>query len=142
MRSDERHRLESLEAHINSRPDTGTAFIEMLQLEKYARLWDYYDPEEIMWAANEQVERFEADIELMRTEYRLAINDDRRHELLTRSRLFQKLVDMLAGVRGEAARDLGRPVTPYTDRRPLLAASNMSPADLIALTLARHKEPT
>jgi hypothetical protein len=149
MKSDDRRRLaeaeERLEAELAQRAErptgSGRAILEdMLRVDQITYGWDYYDPEQIMYAANSYIESFSADIEEMREEYRLTVGDEPRRHLATRARAMTNLVNLLIGVRGDAARDLGRAITPYFGRFPLLEVSNMSPADLIALGLARHKE--
>lgn len=151
MRSEDRRRLEQIteriEADLTHREErpTGSALEilrDMLRVDRIEHGWEYYDPEEIAVAANEHMERIEADLTELREQYPHARDDDHRRQMATQAQMWKNLLGLLCGVRGDAARDIGRPVTPYTGRIPLLRVDNMSPADLIALDLSRDKEHT
>jgi hypothetical protein len=143
MQSDHRRRIEAIEERLAASAETlerDESSLEILRrMFRVDRLifgWEHYAPEEIMSAAYEYVERFEADYEAAAAEYETA-TEERRSTIFTEARQLKTLIGLLEAVAADAARDLGRSVTPSPLPIEAPPVSGMAPADLVALGLER-----
>lgn len=118
--------------------------------------WHHYSAEAIAFAANDAIERLEADIEEAVQEGRAVTDGDKEHpawldtagarrrwrdQLATRIATLGTVVDLLRGVRGDAAREIPREAEPHPDPEHLPDVFNMSAVELIGLGLMKHLHP-
>ena len=118
--------------------------------------WIHYDALEIAYAANFHIERLTASLEDKTAEAKALEDETRPYPSWVQSpedrRLYRKglagelsalrgVIDLLEGVRGDAAREVPRAAEPFPDPHRLPVLEDGSAMDLIALALMNLEHP-